>query len=1492
MSVLINKTLQTFQPGLCPFTSWQPAVCSPFVQTASNFERMVEGSFLHDPMIQNGFSSAARRFSGAAVCETINRNAETTAVTPLYAKDFDCSPSMRVTSAQFVRKMSARHDFYESTHPYQQYMDKLASRIKQDKIPLRVLITKGWDEINAVALPNGVIIVSDRLIQSCQYEEELLFVLDHEYHHVVRQHSKKRHEMIMQATAENCTAFETRLKVLAQNRIAEYESDLGSVIDLESRGINPVGAKIFFERTMHDADKDLAHGNDLERLILFGTLTRLYDMKALALELTPLPQIIAGLETQKIKRPFAEIMSNDMTQDGHGGFIQNRDRLKSVETAAFHTLVEALPRIEARIQDRLKKRMDSLYYRLNQQGDIAVRSAIITRLQRLISQEFKGARRTQCLFVFSWILSLDTNIDIFDITDQANPLYAISDELVGCLEDKEGFDECLRLMTPENFEKLGAFVLSDARRFFTGILKTALEAGLFDHGAGFDYSAYFDFAVAWINRLAELDVARGTGSLDADQLFIDCFELGADSLPRTQSTADYIAAATETTIEPRQVFSTRFGNKIFESPARVGFSALCGLGINKNRIYHTALHRLKLKLDRTIDLPIEWHQPIAEALYDQNIERAYEKFEEHVKDMRVDEMTAALAEIVSIYGVDAHPLLKTVVEDIIESRNDQITKEIKKMTVAQRLVVAIDLLSQMDLKEPYLFLPEGWCDCSDKHTSWDDLIAVYDGLLAMPHASDDWENGFALHLNCYLGIIFKQTRDSIVAGFLRLNEHLRHPLDYYLNQIVDDHMHFREFLNHIFSFDYDKGNINHLKFLYHASFIMDDPGLAMQLRHDLAGHVMTAGSHAEQLEFLFEDPRLARGTSLEFKEDYMNRHINTPQELEELRQIVLAKVDDTPSSGAGKLVLASYLEQHVKNKFEIFKQLMNSQTDDRALRTGMLQAQITRLYGGYCDHAEDYANALIATDRAMQSLYSLDPLARASVVRDILVGKNGLLRTPRDRKKLLDYFMNNFVDANENPRLMQIVTRALNALMQQDDIESLYFAIAPLLEKRILIPPAVTPDWVDVLDDFGLQQSITTEEVLKLCDKFYAGKKTGNKKGTGAFPTYIRRVEAMIGAVPSPAKTEKMSPIALVLEMASKLGSPGVRFLQILGQFVDIPPEYQAEFNKVYDAMRGQTKLTAYMLLRREFPDLAFEITEINAPVGGGSLMTVFEAYASDGRHLVIKVLNPNAEYHLNTVYGMLEATLKSLAAEYGGSYATAEGALSEIREWIAQDINFEGFLERDAQFKKQQSTFVSPHKAVSIYVPESTGPESKYFKLEIFVEGTPLTNLKALKKAGHDPKAVVSTLVHNYIHQIQNGLVHSDVHPGNFIVTADGRIAIIDRNFFLEINDADRVLIESLVTSASQPQDLAAAVIDYFNIDDADVRDLLTTMLASTQHAQLNPLQSIQEIMVFLKASKIVVPLKITLLLKNINALDRLSRDAGFKGGLMEAFMAGLAVS
>ena len=309
------------------------------------------------------------------------------------------------------------------------------------------------------------------------------------------------------------------------------------------------------------------------------------------------------------------------------------------------------------------------------------------------------------------------------------------------------------------------------------------------------------------------------------------------------------------------------------------------------------------------------------------------------------------------------------------------------------------------------------------------------------------------------------------------------------------------------------------------------------------------------------------------------------------------------------------------------------------------------------------------------------------------------------------------------------------------------------------------------------------------------------------------------------------------------------------------------------------------MLLEREWPEFWDEIPKFGDRVGGGSIMSVFRAENKEGRQEVLKVRNPNISYHLQETFRFANQVLESLERRHGGAYASARQTLADIKEWIEADVKFEGFLAQDAEFLQTWNGFKPAGHAYSVRIPRSYTPASAYFIREEFVEGKNLTKWDDLVAEGHDMKQVISVLTKMYVGEVMEGKVHSDVHIGNFAVTPDKQVAVFDRNFFLNFDASERLLIGALLNPVVEESMSADALRDYLD-PEGKLNDVARTSIAVfAGHMQRQEWSGLSKALVDIKRQGVRMPLKLTLLLKNFNSLQQMARKAGF-AGLSEAYL------
>lgn len=558
------------------------------------------------------------------------------------------------------------------------------------------------------------------------------------------------------------------------------------------------------------------------------------------------------------------------------------------------------------------------------------------------------------------------------------------------------------------------------------------------------------------------------------------------------------------------------------------------------------------------------------------------------------------------------------------------------------------------------------------------------------------------------------------------------------------------------------------------------------------------------------------------------------------------------------------------------------------------------------------------------TLLSSQPM-RYAALRKVLVGKEGILENPHHREQLVEMFLSSRVsfptDGGEK------TTRdLLSALLERGDQEELYLSLNPILMDMVLKYPKTFYSYQQLAENKALfnlrimrdnklipvpthlDKNLLTKKLLSL---MLAGEKEDEQLDLRSVPT---RLLSLFPDINPEGITEKMSPWELALTVGEKSGAVGTRMLQLAGQYFTIPEEYHQRLMNAYDGMKGQSRLQAYRVLTREaetIPQAAAlrgNIAEIHPRIGGGSLMTVYEVTMKDGSRKALAVRNPNVEYHLGRTISLLKETITQATSKNPDNkdYQLLGVLLDDVEQWIVDELNDPTFEEKDDLFRQQNdsrfSQFNAGRSRYKVFVPDVVHTGTRWLRCEDFVEGKNLTSLTQVEGETNimngeiskdDYRDVTSLLVSNYVYQLMaTGLVHSDVHPGNFRITADNQqIAVFDRYNLLELNSQDKVLLKGLVTSfiGGGANAIRDRFIDYAltlpeNQGYLGTRDELVSDLSS-----LSPQDDIEKTIVdnilLLKKRGLTIPLKISLIGKNLQALNRMSKEAGFTN-IMQAYL------
>ncbi|MEI7669193.1 MAG: AarF/UbiB family protein, partial [Pseudomonadota bacterium] len=148
---------------------------------------------------------------------------------------------------------------------------------------------------------------------------------------------------------------------------------------------------------------------------------------------------------------------------------------------------------------------------------------------------------------------------------------------------------------------------------------------------------------------------------------------------------------------------------------------------------------------------------------------------------------------------------------------------------------------------------------------------------------------------------------------------------------------------------------------------------------------------------------------------------------------------------------------------------------------------------------------------------------------------------------------------------------------------------------------------------------------------------------------------------------------------------------------------------------------------------------------------------------------------------------------------------LAEVTSEFEEMIKFELDLRFEAASAVQLKKNLRDDSG--FYVPEIywNYTSQKILTLER-IDGIAISDLEAIKKAGHNPARIVDEAAIGFFTQVfRDGFFHADMHPGNMFILPDGRIAIIDFGIMGMLDLKSRLYLAQILNYALKE--------DYYNL-------------------------------------------------------------------------------
>ncbi len=256
-----------------------------------------------------------------------------------------------------------------------------------------------------------------------------------------------------------------------------------------------------------------------------------------------------------------------------------------------------------------------------------------------------------------------------------------------------------------------------------------------------------------------------------------------------------------------------------------------------------------------------------------------------------------------------------------------------------------------------------------------------------------------------------------------------------------------------------------------------------------------------------------------------------------------------------------------------------------------------------------------------------------------------------------------------------------------------------------------------------------------------------------------------------------------------------------LGQFVAsspslFPEAYVSAFQQCLDRTEPVPFHRMLKILKQELgADCMGEIfADIDpVPLASASIAQVYAATLTTGEKIVIKIQRPGVEdilvTDLNFLYYsavMLETVLPRF------KHASLSGMLAEIRKTVLEECDFIQEAKNIAVF----ANYLEDTGNTAVVVPRVYAKASTRRVLTMErLFGIPLTDRKQLLATTRQPGDVLGPAFETWMSSVMGcELFHADLHAGNLLIMADGRVGFIDFGIVGRISEKTRNGVKKLV--------------------------------------------------------------------------------------------------
>jgi predicted unusual protein kinase regulating ubiquinone biosynthesis (AarF/ABC1/UbiB family) len=246
-----------------------------------------------------------------------------------------------------------------------------------------------------------------------------------------------------------------------------------------------------------------------------------------------------------------------------------------------------------------------------------------------------------------------------------------------------------------------------------------------------------------------------------------------------------------------------------------------------------------------------------------------------------------------------------------------------------------------------------------------------------------------------------------------------------------------------------------------------------------------------------------------------------------------------------------------------------------------------------------------------------------------------------------------------------------------------------------------------------------------------------------------------------------------VFKVLGELKGGAMKFGQVMSIFEAVLPEevaspYRASLTKLQDSAPPMPAETVHRVLAEDLgPDWYDLFTSFDDhPAAAASIGQVHRGVWHDGREVAVKVQYPGAGDALRSDL----AQITRLGRAFGGLIPgmNIKPLLSELNERLVEELDYR--LEAEAQ-----DAFAYAYR----HDPDFAVPEvvqgAEHVIVSEWLDGRPLADIIATGTRDERDRTGLLYVRFLFSGPGRVGMLHADPHPGNYRMTADGRLGVLD---------------------------------------------------------------------------------------------------------------------